>query len=1053
MARISPDGSRLFTVPFGVPFLETLARELLAGSLPPGAANAADTPFALADTTVLVPTRRASRALQETFLRLAPNGGLLLPQIRPISETDEDLGLLTAATAAYEPQTAAPIPPAIDGLERQLLLADLICHWGRELGDSAPSGITEPAQALALARDLASLMDLVETEGVSLARLDDLVPDELSRHWQITTSFLKIIVTAWPGEIEKRGLLSPTNRRNRLLRAETDRIAADAGSRSPQPIVVAGVTGSIPATAELMRAVAEHPAGAIVLPGLDLDLDDDSFGHVPAHHEHPQHGLAGLLRSIGASRDDVIVLGRDAQNETAAHRARILSEAMRPAATTSRWPELKQTLPAADAEAALDGLSLVSAPTPLDEAEVVSLILREALETPGQTAALISPDRLLARRVAVRMRAWGIEVDDSAGRPFRKTPPGAFLDLVLTVFETDFAPQAVVELLKHPLCRLGLGPGDIRRRARNLEVAAFRTVYLGRGLDGIRTSLMRAEEGADGYRASRPVRAMKPEAWREVDDLVARLDAAFAPLTALQAITEPMPLSRLVAALIETAETLAAVVTPDDDESDAASETANRSHPLWTGEAGELASTLLARLLDETLAGPAVTPKAFPDFYRTLIVSEAVRPMTPVHPRLTIWGPYEARLQSVDVVVLGGLNDRTWPEIPDAGPWLNRPMRRTLGLPQPEEAIGRAAHDFVQHCATPRVVFTRSEKVDGVPTVPSRWLLRLMAVLRSVGAEKALAPDRPWLSWSKVRTASETHVPTEQPAPTPALALRPKRLSVTDIERWIANPYALYASKILNLAKLQAIGQEPDAQLKGMIVHQALARFAKAHPETLPDDSAGALEHLSAAIFAEYAANPSVVAFWMPRFARFAAWFGDTEPDRRADLIKTHAEVDGQMTVFGEMAKLDLRGRADRIDETRQGLVIYDYKSGAASGVNDMAGRAAKLLQPQLPLEAAMAEESAFPGLSGEVAGLVYISTSGATPPGATVRIKTEASAAGKQALDNLKALIDQYADPATPYRALRRGQFSAAYRYDDYAQLARIGEWRAGEDDAGDAA
>lgn len=1060
MAFEADGAPKLYTVPPGVPFLETLVEALLDDRLTKGAGSTTQPAFALADSTVLVPTRRASRALQEAFLKRAPNRSLLLPQIRPISEADEDQGLIVAA-AMFEPQCAEPIPPAIDGLERQLLLAKLIGEWGAKLGDAAPEGIGEPAQALALARDLASLMDLVETEGVSLANVSKLVPEDLSHHWQITTSFLQIIIKAWPEELARLGLLSPAARRNHLLLAEAERIRRDGETTTPKPVVVAGVTGSVPATADVMRAVAGHPYGAIVLPGVDLTLDDESYAHIrgevtveralqpaskaPNHPEHPQFGLAGLLRSIGATRSDVRVIGGGRQDGRAALRAELMSEAMRPASTTGLWPRLKTKLDSADVHNALQGVSLIETPTTLDEAEAVSLILREALETDGQTAALISPDRLLARRVAVRLRAWGIDVDDSAGRPFRKTPPGALLDLILTVFETDFAPEAVVTLLKHPLCRLGLGAGDIRRRARNLEVAAFRTVYLGRGLTGVRASLLRAEEGADGGRVSRPVRAMQAKSWREVDDLVNRLEHAFAPLSALQQLRNALPLPSLVAALIDVAEAIAAPEPSTDNDA------ANQSHPLWAGEAGELASTLLARLLDETLTAPVVRPADFPDFYRTLVVSEAVRPMTPVHPRLTIWGPYEARLQSVDVVVLGGLNDRTWPEIPDAGPWLNRPMRDELGLPQPEEAIGRAAHDFAQYCAAPKVVFTRAEKVDGVPTVRSRWLLRLMAVLKSVGADDALAPDTPWLAWANQRSSAPEHAPVAQPAPCPALDLRPKRLSVTDIERWIANPYGLFASKILNLAKLAPIGQAPDAALKGMIVHQALARFAKAHPIGLPSNSARELQTIARAVFAEYEAHPSVIAFWMPRFARFTDWFGETEPDRRRELSKTYAELDGKLTVLGERSKLELTGRADRIDETNEGLVVYDYKSRSADGLATLTSRAEALLSPQLPLEAAMAAEGAFGAVNGTVVKLAYISTAGGSPPGAERPLKGDATEIGSSALNNLRQLIDDYADPTTPYRALRRGQFSAIYEYDDFAQLARIGEWRS-DDDAGDA-
>jgi ATP-dependent helicase/nuclease subunit B len=319
---------------------------------------------------------------------------------------------------------------------------------------------------------------------------------------------------------------------------------------------------------------------------------------------------------------------------------------------------------------ALDGVSLIAAPSAQDEAEAIALILREAAETPGRTAALVSPDRLLARRVAVRLEAWGIRVDDSAGRPFAKTAPGTFLDLVISAIAKDFAPADTMALLKHPLTRLGLNAFDVRRTSRALEIAAFRDIYLGAGLEGVAAALTRAEqETASGDRRHAVVRRLRPDDWKGAHELVDRLKEAFAPLLSVFANPNEQPIQTTAAAHVATAEALARLPTKSDGE---------EASPLWQGEAGAAASMFFTGLLAPNLPAPRIKATDYADLYRSLIVGENVRPRIPVHQRLFIWGPFEARLQQTDVMILGSLNDGTWPRAADPGPWLNRPMRAAL---------------------------------------------------------------------------------------------------------------------------------------------------------------------------------------------------------------------------------------------------------------------------------------------------------------------------------------------------------------------------------------
>lgn len=1026
----------VFTVPMGAPFLDTVAHAVLSGNLPHSDGAPPD-PLNLPDVTLLLPTRRAARAMQDAFLRAAGGRALLLPRIRPIAEGDEDRTLISGLAAGESFEGDLSLPPQTGELERRLLMTTLVQRWSEAIRareeDSrlaATVGARTPAQAAQLASELCQLIDMIETENKSLAGLSGLVPEEFAEHWKTTLEFLEIVVTMWPEHLAEINKLSPADRRNRLIRSEAVRLRDE---RPDTPVIIAGVTGSIPATAELMKAVAGLPNGAIVLPGLDSDLDEETWRDLArSHPEHPQFGLARLLGTLGAERSGIRSLRSEKALSHYPARARILSESMRPPSSTDRWHKLSAEISDATARAGLQDITYLAMPTAQDEAEAIALILRQVAEAPERTAALVSPDRLLARRVAARLETWGIRVDDSAGRPFAKTVPGSFLDLVIEVAAQDFAPKPLMSLLKHPLARLGMPARDIRRAARALEIIAFRTAYLGYGLDGLDAAVeLAAHDVQAKRRRGSAVNRLWDADWQGARDLVARLRAAYAPLLAFDEHTSDCELRLLANAHVETAQALAA--TSEEDKS---------ATQLWRDEAGQTAALLFAQLNDDTLTAPRLAVADYPDFYRALIGAEAVRPTIPTHPRISIWGPFEARLQRPDVVILGALNEGTWPAAADPGPWLNRPMRDALGLPLPEERIGHAAHDLVQLFGAERVYLTRAAKADGDPTVPSRWLLRLEAVIGALGVENVLAPRQPWLAWARHRDASDRPNPMQAPRPKPPLELRPRRMSVSDIETWIRNPYGIFARRILGLEDLPALGEDPDASLRGSIVHDALGRFAVRYPEHLPAAIGKELSAISREIFERYRSHPRIRAFWVGRFERFAEWFDGIEPGLREGVTRTLAEVTGAHVFDAPGGPFTLTARADRIDITHSGIEITDYKT--ASSLDTLRREAKSGIAPQLLLEAVIARELGFPGVTLPPAGvekLRYISASGGEPPGQVVTVDLDdVSAAADKIKAELAALVALFDDPETPYKAVRRPNFD--YRYDAYAHLARVAEW-----------
>jgi len=1036
----------VYTVPPGASFLDALAGAIVRGDLPHAGGTPPD-PLDLTGITVLVPTRRAERAIGEAFLQAGGSSAMLLPRIRPISQGDDERALfseLVSGASAEDLET----PPAIEDLQRLLLLTQLVQRWSDAMRrpESDPTGELEmgpvlsaaartPAQAANMARELATLMDLVEREGRSLDGIADLVPETFSHHWQQTLDFLQIVTRFWPEVLAERGQLSPKDRDNQLILGQARRLAEMPPA---DPVIVAGVTGSIPATIELMRAVLDLPQGAIVLPGLDLDLDDESWEVIGEHPEHPQFALRKLLKGLGIDRTEVTQLPGAEPVIDLRTRAALISEAMRPTATTGAWHKWVETVDPAQVADALKGVSLIEAPGAQDEAEAIALIMRHVLETPGQTAALITPDRLLARRVAIRLESWGIRIDDSAGRPFAKTTSGAFLELVINCIARNFAPAETMALLKHPLTRLGLSAREARFAANALEHAAFRRFYLGDGIAGIKAALEKAR--FDEASQSPSARRLWEEDWDRASALIDLLAEAYAPLLEVFADSAPKPLADLAEAHLTSA--LALSRLPDDERE------ASGGEPLFAGEAGQSTALFFEKLRASREDAPDVAAADYPDLYRSLIQGINVVAKVPQHPRLSIWGPLEARLLRVDVTILGSLNDGTWPDAADPGPWLNRPMRAALDLPQPEEAIGRAAHDFTSFLGGPKVILTRARKVDGVPSVPSRWLLRLKALVSGLGLTASLEPSEPWLAWARARDWAPARAPAQPPRPTPPLEARPRKMSVSGVERWIANPYAIFARDILRLTPLQVLGAEPDAALRGAVIHEAMSRFAKAYPHELPQEPARELYEVAREVMREHVSHPRIAAFWLPRFERFAAWFGETEPQRRAGLQRTLAEVNGELTFDSPGGPFKLTARADRLDLTDSGLAITDYKTGAPP--NDASVKTH--VRPQLPLEAAIALADGFPGIKAtNVSLLRYIRASGGEPPGEERIIKIDDVATlANETLAGLKRLVAAYDDPATAYAAVRRGAFT--YDYDDYAQLARVAEWGQAGDAEGEA-
>ena len=1006
--------SNVLTIAPGRPFLDLLARGLLA--------ETADDPLRLSDYLVLLPTRRACRALQGAFLRQSDGRALLLPRLAPLGDIDDDELALTAFSEAAASGLAAvaDLPPPVSETSRRLTLARMILEMADPSAtEDGPMGAD---QAVLLATELARLVDQVQAEKLSFDSLQALVPEDFAAHWQKTLDLLRHVYETWPKFLEAEGAMDPVARRIRV----TETLIALWRTDPPRaPVIAAGSTGSVPVTADLLAAVARLPQGRVVLPGLDRHLDDDAWAALEP--SHPQYNLAALLARFELSRADIGDWPVEAAVPPVASpwRLKLISEAMRPAAATANWRSVRL-----DSEAALSGVTRVVTPGQKEEATVIALALREVLESPGRTAALVTPDRRLARRVAAELRRWDIRVDDSAGQALSDTVPGAFFRHVLRLMADRLAPVAFLAALKHPLALAGYTPAVFRTRVRALERIALRGVRPASSFAGLCDFVDAASraEGKEGHEAL---------ARAELLALIDRLEACYRPLADLFARDDRVPLTRLLTAHIRTAEALAASA----DEPGA--------QRLWAGEAGEALNGFLCELLAGAARFGDVAVADYPSLLDGLMAGQRVRPRYGTHPRLFIWGPLEARLQSADRLVLGGLNEGTWPPEPAVDPWMSREMRHQFGLSPVDRRTGLSAHDFAQALAAPEVWLTRAQRVDGAPTVPSRWLMRLDAVLHRDVAEgtpgpvlaRWAAPEHvPALAWQAALDAGSGALPgpVSRPAPTPPVAARPRRLSVTRVESWVKDPYVIYARYVLGLEKLDPIDEAPGAAERGRLVHDVLDEFISRCPDTLPADALDMLLALGREKFRASLQRPAVAAYWLPRFEKIAEWFVEYEKTRRERGIRPLVtEVPGRLVLPGPAGDFTLTARADRIDRLPDGrLAILDYKTGQPpTKINVEAGRA-----PQLPLEALIAAEGGFADLTAaETGALVYLRLNGGNPPGEETAYKLDPPALAAEARDGLLALIRAFDDPATPYFSAPHGE---PLTYDGYDHLARWGEW-----------
>lgn len=935
-------------------------------------------PERLARVTVFVNTQRMRRRLRDWFQARGPG---FLPRLRVVTDLAEDPVLVGAGRR-------------VSALGRRLELAVLIDRLLSREPDLAPRSALYD-----LADSLAALMDEVRAEGVSPAALHRLDMAGHAAHWARTRRFLDL-VEHWFGP----GAAPDAEARQR---AAVEALVAGWAAHPPaDPVIVAGSTGSRGTTAALMRAVAGLPQGALVLPGFDTDLPAevwDGMAEAETHEDHPQFRYRRLLDSLGLSRCH---MGDwDTKPAPDGGRNALVSLALRPAPVTDQWIADGPGL--GDLTAATARMTLVEAPTPRAEAVAVALCLRQAVAA-GKRAALITPDRDLTRRVTAALDRWGLRPDDSAGLPLMHSAPGRLLRLTARAMGRVLAVDECLSLLKHPLAFSGAERGPHLRLTRELELALRRNGPAFPDAGHLRAwAGARPEEGAAEWSA--------------------RLGLVLEGLSGVTAA----PLPDLVAQHMGLTEALARGTAPEG------------SGGLWDKAAGAEAQAAMVELLAEAPAGLRLTVADYVSLLDGILSRRQVREAVGADERIQILGPQEARVQGADLVVLAGLNEGVWPAAPTADPWLNRRMRLEAGLLLPERRIGLSAHDFQMAAAAPEVVLTRAHRDAEAETVPSRWLNRLTNLLDGLpdtGGRAALAAMRArgqaLMDLAARAEAPAPGLPARRPSPRPPVERRPARLSLTEIETLIRDPYAIYARHVLRLRPLSPLRPVADARLRGEVLHRVPEAFLRAPLPDRVDEAAARLMQIADEVLARDVAWPGMRAVWRARMAQLARPFAEAVLADSARPVALERKYAVELPDLG----FTLVGKPDRLDLTGEGrLRIVDYKTGSLPTKKQQAHFAR-----QLHLAAVMAALGAFPEVGAhDACDIVYVELK----PGLKDLTQGLAAAEVAQAHEELRALVLAWRQAGRGYTSRRA--MEEVRRAGDYDDLARFGEWGVTEDPA----
>lgn len=957
----------VFNVRLSCSFWDTLARLYLE--------RFRDNDLVFASAIFLVPNRRACQSLTAAFLRQQGLSPTILPQIVPIAEVDNDELFFSQFGTTPSRQT---LPSAISREERLFLFARLIISKPNDFGLKQIS----LAQAVNLAMELGNLIDTACNQGLSFDKLEELVPEKYASHWQETLKLLKIITEFWPHILNERNAIDICEQNKQLLITQALLWQQENTKRH---IVAAGITASFPAIVKLLQVIRNLPNGEIYFSGIDRFADEEYWQSVD--DSHPLFELKELLELLEINRAEI----RDILPPANREREHFISEIMRPAAVSDKW----QNLPDINVEAASKNISLISCNSQRDESLAIALKMRQILNTPEKTVALITYDRNLARRVKTELSRFEINVDDSAGLPLNLSPVGIFLRLITEAAEEMESEIKLITLLKHPFTLLNLSAAEFRKNAYLYE------------------RLLRSRN--------------KPSLDKTVLTFIQNVRTALQDLHVL--LTEPkVDFHNLVQTHIKVAEVFAT------------SDVMDGKNILWRGDAGKCAAKFLTKMLVSAKTLGDISGRDYVSLFNELMSHESVRSSYGTHPRISILGPIEARLHHFDYVILGEINEGIWPKPAQADMWMSRPMKQDFGFSLPEKNIGILGADLCGFLASDNVILTRAERIDGVPMKKSRWLLRLETVLKALGSDIETLIDNDFFILANQADKPSVYQSIKAPAPCPPVSARPRKLSASGVDLLIADPYSVFAKYILRLYPLNDLDIPMDQRDYGTLIHTIIEEFNNLYPDVLPENALEILQKIGNKHFDLVKIDEDKKNFWLPKFTKTAEWIIEQEKNYRMNVQTVHNEVCGEIKYNFPRGEFSFTAIADRIDEMKDGtLNIFDYKTGAFPSKRQVdSGHAI-----QLPLEGLIAQKGGFNGIKAKtVSNLIYWQL-GAKK--LEMSPNNEKDNLIDKSEDYLLRLVSAFDFETTPYHSRPIPKYIPKNK--DYEHLARIKEWSVQDD------
>jgi len=1005
---------RVFCIPHTRPFFPVLVRALISGQLVPGfcGENVTD----LASIKIFLPNRTAVHDMQKVLLNvMGEKKSTELPLILPIGEMDE----VRAITVSKQPDNR------IADLSKYLVVTKAILAWMASSSlDTCCSANTVDSviEVMYLAKSFMELLDQLELEDIDLHQLISLCATEY--HYQLgpTLPVLKIVAE----QLSKLLTAKKSKFANSycLIRQELFEIRDNPPDT---PVIVAGSLSTVSTSLALMKAVLGLKRGVVVLPGLDSVMDTKirkSAVNSEARAEtHPQYNLDVILEYLNVNRTQIQNLAIE-NNPNMVARAHMVSEVMSPALRVGSWSNLQFK------HNAVHGLCLIEAKNEIEEALSIACILRESVKQ-KKTAALITNNRRLVRLVTLEMHRFGLCLNDSIGIPLSATLPAVLARLLVKVTLGRHNVFDVANFLRHPMVRFGFSESAIVCVIKAIDLLVLRSEcplsdmsYLVLAFNNVVAKQQRCNDDWD-------VDETKIELTKKI---LARLTVVLEPLMALRGQSVVKFSEYLRAHYIALME----VVQPSINEDIVCAE-------YWS----QLNSVMLdlTNLACDEMLDSVVDPETYIRILMSLLDRYTAYNALDCNKQslLHVWDPLDARLRDVDRVILGSFIEGVWPKARALDAWIPKQMRSDIGLISHDRFIGFTAHDFSRGLlSAPEVFLTRSLKVNHVPTVASRWLQRLQLVLAPEQVTKLKQRGEKYLSLARAVAHVDIKMedPIARPYPVPPLQLRPKTLSVMDINTWIKDPYVLYAKRILKLKKLRPIGRVPGKSEIDRIVCKTVNRYIG---EITTDSSVYRRSCDHNARYHEIvneelecvSAFPAVAILGKARLFSIGNWFLNKEAARYDHFESLAKQLSGSLSLPG--VNFCITGHVDQIGVlSNDSFVIVNYGIKSLSSV-----RTRDLLSHPMMLLAMMVRFGAFGDeyIKRAASEIVYVQLARGDQKRICLNLSEDIESLLHEVYTGLLALVRTYSNPEQGY--LSQAHLSWKDGLDgDYDHLARVGEW-----------